>query len=119
MQEILRESAVRTAFEENSRFRNVSVLLAIILVGLHCFNAYVAYYAAREYHAPSPLTTDAFALHASLSRNQLVAQLLAAQDFVETESGVVRRTLVLGATVWPGGKNVTLHLIDGRIVNLF
>ena len=123
--------AAKSVLAANASFRNVAGALAILLVGLHCFNAYVAYSAARAYVAPSPVATKPFALGASLTRDQLVAGLLAAQDYVETTGGEIRRTLVLGATVAKSpplkGANgttvttwsVTLHLVDGRDVTLF
>ena len=115
---------MESAFKSNARFRAVAVLLGALLVGLHCFNAFVGFSAARSYAAPaSPVAGGAFALQAPLDTERLVGSLLAAQDYVETTNGVVQRTLVSGATIRPGaagvGFNVTLHLLDGRDVTVF
>ncbi len=124
MQDVLRESAIRTAFAANARFRNVSVLLGVLLVGLHCFNSYIAYYLARETATFSPLSTDAFVRTvAPLTVEEIVAKVLAAQDFVEVVGNAVQRTLVTGVTVrspLPGtpAPRVTLALVDGRFVDL-
>ena len=121
--DVQRHGAAQAAFAANGRMRATAATLTVLLVGLHCLNAYVAYYTARAYAPPIAGDASPFAAGAALTRNQLVAGLLAAQDFVETVGDVVTRTQVLGATLKAkDGKEttpvVTLHLEDGRSVVL-
>ena len=124
MQDALREAAIRTVFAANARFRAVAVFLGVLLVGLHCFNSYMAFYMAREASPYSPLSTSAFVrAEAPVSVEEVVAMVLASQDYVEVVGSTVVRTLVLGATVrapLPGTSSprVTLALVDGRFVDV-